>query len=188
MPEHIVNKSGGKIFTYGSYRLGVYGPGGFFFVLLFLPFISISNIVLVCAGSDIDTLLVTPAHITRHDFFATLPQMLQELNPPPEDLSMVPDAYVPIIKFELQGISIDLIFARLPNINSVPRDMVLNDKELLRGCDEVNLRCLNGCRVTDEILALVPKTGVFKMALRAIKLWAKSLLPFRPHELRLIQL
>ncbi|KAI5852535.1 Poly(A) polymerase central domain-containing protein [Morchella snyderi] len=150
MPEHIVKNSGGKIFTYGSYRLGVYGP-----------------------GSDIDTLLVTPAHISRHDFFTTLPPMLQELNPPPEDLSIVPDAYVPIIKFELQGISIDLIFARLPNINSVPRDMVLNDKELLRGCDEVNLRCLNGCRVTDEILALVPKTGVFKMALRAIKLWAK---------------
>jgi len=27
MPEHIIKNSGGKIFTYGSYRLGVYAPG-----------------------------------------------------------------------------------------------------------------------------------------------------------------
>jgi poly(A) polymerase len=26
-PEHMVHNSGGKVFTFGSYRLGAYGPG-----------------------------------------------------------------------------------------------------------------------------------------------------------------
>ncbi|KAF8247499.1 Poly(A) polymerase [Wilcoxina mikolae CBS 423.85] len=151
LPEHMIQNSGGKVFTFGSYRLGAYGP-----------------------GSDIDTLLVVPNHIQRADFFQHVPGMLLELNPPAVEVSPVPDAFVPIIKFELQSISIDLIFARVPSVNSVPRDMTLESKELLKGCDEPNLRGLNGVRLTDELLGLVPHPGSFRMALRAIKLWAKS--------------
>ncbi|KAI5850064.1 Poly(A) polymerase central domain-containing protein [Tricharina praecox] len=151
LPEHMIHNSGGKVFTFGSYRLGAYGP-----------------------GSDIDTLLVAPTHISRADFFQLVPGMLLKLTPPAEEVSPVPDAFVPIIKFELQNISIDLIFARVPSVNSVPRDMSLENKELLKGCDEPNLRGLNGVRLTDELLGLVPHPGNFRMALRAIKLWAKT--------------
>ncbi|KAK6352900.1 polynucleotide adenylyltransferase, variant 2 [Orbilia brochopaga] len=152
--ELTTNSAGGKVFTYGSYRLGVVGP-----------------------GSDIDTLVVAPKLVTREDFFKFYPPLLKALNKPNEppvieELAPVPDAFVPIIKFVMSGISIDLIFCRL-GIAQVPPDMTLEDKNLLRGLDEKELRSLNGTRVTDEILTLVPVPAVFKHALRAIKIWAK---------------
>ena len=57
LPEGAVNAAGGKIFTFGSYRLGVHGP-----------------------GSDIDTLCVVPRHVSREDFFETFEKMLREMD------------------------------------------------------------------------------------------------------------
>lgn len=45
---------------------------------------------------------------------------------------------------------------------------------LLKNLDQKCVRSLNGCRVTDEILRLVPNIENFRLALRTIKLWAKS--------------
>ncbi|KAI9783101.1 MAG: polynucleotide adenylyltransferase [Geoglossum umbratile] len=151
LPEPIARASGGKIFTYGSYRLGVYGP-----------------------GSDIDTLVVVPKHVSRDEFFDHFPPLLTRRAPAGaiEELTPVPDAFVPIIKFKYSGISIDLIFARLA-VSQVPADLTLNDNNLLRGVEEKCLRCLNGTRVTDEILQLVPEQKVFRLALRGVKLWAQ---------------
>lgn len=88
------------------------------------------------------------------------------------ELAAVPDAFVPIIKMKFSGISIDLIFARLA-IASVPLDLELTDNNLLRNITETDVRSLNGTRVTDEILRVVPNANVFKHALRSIKLWAQ---------------
>lgn len=88
-------------------------------------------------------------------------------------LAVVTDAFVPIIKFEYSGISIDLIFSRIIQKQLPPDFKDLKDSGLLRGLDEAELRSLNGTRVTDEILTLVPEQSTFKLALRAIKLWAQ---------------
>lgn len=50
----------------------------------------------------------------------------------------------------------------------------MSDSNLLLGLDERCVRSLNGSRVTDEILRLVPSVPVFRLALRTIKLWAKK--------------
>merc|ERR1719494_1626938 len=71
------------------------------------------------------------------------------------------------------GIEIDLLFARLA-LPEIPPDLNLLDEMLLKNLDPKCVRSLNGCRVTDEILHLVPNRETFRLTLRAIKLWAKA--------------
>lgn len=101
--------------------------------------------------------------------------MFESLKLIPEitELTSVPDAYVPVIKFEFSGIPIDLVFARL-GLPSVPDDLELSDDNLLKNLDDRCVRSLNGSRVTDDILRLVPNIDNFRTALRCIKLWAKK--------------
>lgn len=117
---------------------------------------------------------MAPKHVTRDDFFAYFPPMLEKMSPTGsiEESTPVDDAHVPIIKMEYSGISIDLIFVRLA-VPSVPMDIDLKDNQYLRGLEEVDLRSINGVRVTDEILTLVPQVKAFRQALRAVKLWAQ---------------
>ena len=70
------------------------------------------------------------------------------------------------------GIEIDILFARLA-LQTIPEDLDLRDDSLLKNLDIRCIRSLNGCRVTDEILHLVPNIDNFRLTLRAIKLWAK---------------
>ncbi|GIQ89831.1 poly(A) polymerase, partial [Kipferlia bialata] len=84
----------------------------------------------------------------------------------------VSDARVPVLKFEFRTVAIDLIFARLA-VEELPARLSLTSNECLRNTDKKSTMSLNGCRVTDAILASVPNVAVFRGALRAMKLWAK---------------
>ncbi|KAK3139130.1 hypothetical protein QOZ80_5AG0378260 [Eleusine coracana subsp. coracana] len=147
--EQFVQEANAKIFTFGSYRLGVHGP-----------------------GADIDTLCVGPRHATRNEyFFRWLHDMLAEM-PEVSELHPVPDAHVPVLGFKLNGISIDLLYANLAHV-VIPEDLDLSQDSILHNVDEQTVRSLNGCRVTDQILRLVPNIPSFRTTLRFIRYWGK---------------
>ena len=73
--DDTINNSGGKLFEFGSYRLGVHTP-----------------------GTDIDALCVAPRHILRDKhFFGLLPGILRK-DERVENLIEVREAFVPCIK------------------------------------------------------------------------------------------
>ncbi|XP_076262746.1 poly(A) polymerase hiiragi [Rhynchophorus ferrugineus] len=149
MPESVAESVGGKVYTFGSYRLGVHNK-----------------------GADIDALCVAPKHISRLDFFHSFYDLLK-MQPEVTELRAVEEAFVPVIKMNFDGIEIDMLFARLQQ-KEIPDSMDLRDDNLLKNLDQKCVRSLNGCRVTDEILRLVPNIDNFRLTLRAIKLWAKK--------------
>lgn len=145
--EDFIN--GGNIYSFGSYRLGVHGP-----------------------GADIDVLCVAPFFVDRRDFFNDLLSLFkskQEIT----EIHDVQDAYVPVIKMKISGIQIDLLFANL-HFNKIDESLNLQENNILKNCDKESILSLNGSRVTDSILNLVPNIENFKITLKAIKLWADS--------------
>lgn len=138
-----------KIFTFGSYRLGVHSK-----------------------DADIDTLCVAPNFVSRNDFFTLFYNELAEKEYI-EDISKVTNTFVPLIKFKIHKIPIDLVFARL-DLPFIPPNIDLLDNKLLKHMDEKCIVSLNGNRVTDEILAVVPEVETFHKALRFVKYWAQK--------------
>jgi poly(A) polymerase len=68
-------KAGGKVYAYGSYRLGAHGP-----------------------GTDIDTLIVGPKHVDRQDFNEIFLRMLEQ-DPIASQVSVGPLCFGLCLKF-----------------------------------------------------------------------------------------
>jgi len=150
MSHQMVDETRVRLYTFGSFRLGVHNT-----------------------GADIDVLCVGPKHVTHYDFFNSWVEMLKE-NYRVSDILAVPESYVPLCKFKFDSVDIDMVYARvqLDVIDAETFDIF--DNRNLKNADAKSVMSLNGARVTDRILSLVPDTQVFRKALRAIKHWAKQ--------------
>ncbi|MES1906676.1 MAG: hypothetical protein MHPSP_004775, partial [Paramarteilia canceri] len=111
-----------------------------------------------------------PKHIDRSSFFNSFVELLKS-NGKVSKLNVIENTYVPIIQLNFDNVDIDLLFARI-NSFTVNDQTALSDHNILKNLDVRCVKSLNGCRVTDEILNLVPNHSSFRTCLRAIKLWA----------------
>jgi len=139
----------GRIFVFGSTKLGVVTP-----------------------GSDVDSVCVAPKHVSRDYFFDGLVPILENTEGV-TNVKAVPEAYTPIITFLYHGVDVDMGFCRL-NVASLKNLTSLEEDQLLVNVDEKSSRSLNGCRVNELVVKLVPNVETFRRALRMIRKWAKS--------------
>ena len=135
--------------TFGSYRLGINSP-----------------------NADIDALCVGPKIIKRNRFFQGLVPLLR-LNAKITRLNLVEHAFVPLITMLFDGVEIDLIYAFV-DLEWIPANLNLLNEKILKNLDEVNIRCLNGSRVTDTLFHLIPNKDKFRGMVIFLKYWAKQ--------------
>jgi len=114
---------------------------------------------------------IFPGHIDRTHFFKFFPATLREC-PEVTELTVIAEAFVPLIKMTIRGIDVDLLFASLLT-KLIQGSVNLSDDTILLNLPEVCVRSLNGCRVSDAIIRTIPNMDEFRTALRAIKVWAK---------------
>lgn len=146
-------KSGGELFVSGSYRLNVNSR-----------------------KDDVDTICCVPKYISREDFFSEENDgfMLRLRNTPGvTHVNAIREAVVPIIEVVWNGIDLDVLMARLER-EAVPKlSEILNDR-LLVGLDDTTVKSINGPRVTELIIKLVPNYANFALVLRCVRKWAKA--------------
>ena len=150
--EQLARETKCAIVTFGSYKLGC----------------------LIGPGSDMDLVCICPSILTVDAFFGRLVTKLHDLDSV-SDVTPIPTAFTPVIKLKVDGIEIDLLFARLstPRLpcDDIESNIGTNDG-LLCGIDQRSARALNGPRVASMMLELVPNLDTFRTTLRTIKLWA----------------
>ena len=163
-----------QLISFGSYRLGVHQP-----------------------DADLDLLALCPPHLKRNDFFTTLVEKLKN-DGRVTGLHPIPGAYTPVLKFCMNTVPIDLLFVRLADGSKLlhknseegtctsesnhadwnlqtslePRHEFELDDTMMIGLDEASVRSLNGVRVVQLLLNIVPNKTNFRLVLRAVKQWA----------------
>jgi hypothetical protein len=160
-----------KLLSFGSYRLGVHSP-----------------------HADLDLLALCPSYISKYDFFHSFVEVLRQ-DSSCTAIHPVAKAYTPVIKFQMGGIPIDLLFVRLVNDDClmdvededkqqlIEHDLFQVQDEMLQGLDEPSSRSLNGVRVAQYLLSILSSSNnyctqteqkhSFRIVLRTVKEWAK---------------
>lgn len=130
-----------------------------------------------CDG-DIDMICIVPEYFSREKHFFTLLAEQFRKNAAIHDIFAIPDAIVPILKLTLHSIQIDLLISRIPLqfLKENPRFFKAEVEHTPHGYNlyEKELRSVNGYRTAIYLEKYCKEDGVYRIALKAIKMWARN--------------
>ena len=156
------NNAGGIVYTFGSYGLGIAGPG--------------DDIDVICLAPTTD-IKEDNKNCERNDFFEEMRKQLENISKENDITQILPviDAKIPIIKIICKDIRIDILIA-IVNYKSIDENFDIDNDNVLKNCCEKCILSLNGRRDLNIIFKSLQKERIedFRLTLRAIKLWAKK--------------
>ncbi len=125
--------------------------------------------------SDVDVVCQIPTYLSGETFLKRVQQRLTGLC---ESIQLVLNAKVPVLRLKLEGVSIDLLYARIDGNWELSSRSAW--EEIRHGVSEINLKsqmAIIGCWEADFISEFVREYvpfDSFSLLLRAVKGWAKS--------------
>jgi hypothetical protein len=123
--------------------------------------------------ADIDVVVVTTNSISRTQVFAGFVAML-EADDSVTDITPIPNARVPIICCTMDGQEFDIMTCHLRSFELPPRRSMIGTYVWMNGLDESSILAFNGPRVTEILLAALPRPWHFQTAVRFLRVWAKQ--------------
>ncbi|MCL1473895.1 poly(A) polymerase [Argonema antarcticum] len=121
--------------------------------------------------SDLDIVCLIPAHLSGLAFLESVQQKLVELC---DRSNLVEDARMPVLRMQIEGISVDLLYARTTAEPSKFVRIKESDREFF---DPVSWQAVSSCLGSDLIVDAVPQRiplASFHELLRAVRAWAKA--------------
>lgn len=187
LPDDVVRRSRALLYTSGSYRLGVHEPSADMDIVIVCPNVCTRREFFgsgyVPPGIDLDSITDPKEQLTLRESIKKMrdPQSLAErIKHHPEVTNCIPieNAAVPILAFDFDGVSVDLLFARIHSRPVLSNDFDIDDDAVLDGVDTATEKSLNGPRVTNLIAALVSSHAEryqnFLTVVRCVRKWCKA--------------
>ncbi|BAY24015.1 RNA 2',3'-cyclic phosphodiesterase [Calothrix sp. NIES-2100] len=115
--------------------------------------------------SDLDAVCLIPTYLSGEAFLVSVQQRLQGLC----HTQLVLDARVPVLRLQLEGISLDLLYARAENYQLA--------RKTPQNLDPISLKAIIGCWEADlmeEVVGKYVSLDTFRQLLRAVRAWAKA--------------
>jgi poly(A) polymerase len=121
------------------------------------------------SNSDVDVICLIPDYVAGKRFLAQVEECLQGLC---DRSQVVVDARFPVLRLQIEGISLDLLYTQVEAVAGWERldlhalaPLIKNTKSIV-GCWDADL-------ILDRITARLP-IAAFKLLLKAVKIWAKA--------------